>query len=275
MAHEKQTRYASLVDAKLRASLVTLDTGVAPVFNTNYEGDPKAGAVKIPVRDTEVSVRNYDPITGLEIEGGSTSYVTVTDFNDVAVNEIIDGYESSAVPDNVVADRLDSAGYAGGLTLDKDGIATLESQGTAAADTAALTKDTVYSVFVAARTVLSKANVPAAGRYALVSADTMAALLECPKFTDASTLGDDAKQSGYVGKIAGFFVKESNNLAATTDFIAGHAQNATRVREWVVDPKLQDLNGDGKHIGASAVQGRWVYKHRVTKAITIYVKKNA
>ncbi len=275
MAHEKQTRYAALVDAKLRASLVTLDTGAAPVFNTNYEGDPKAGAVKIPVRDTEVSVRNYDPITGLEIEGGSTSYVTVTDFNDVAVNEIIDGYEAAAVPDNVVADRLDSAGYAGGLTLDKDGIATLESQGTAAADTAALTKDTVYSAFVAARTALTKANVPAAGRYALVSPDTMAVLLESKHFTDASTLGDDVKQAGYVGKIAGFFIKESNNLAATTDFIAGHAQNATRVREWVVNPKLQDLNGDGKHIGASAVQGRWVYKHKVTKAITIYVKKNA
>ncbi len=275
MAHEKQTRYASLVDAKLRATLVTLDAGAAPVFNTNYEGDPKAGAVKIPVRDTEVSVRNYDPVTGLALEGGSTTYVTVTDFNDVAVNEIIDNYEAAAVPDNIVADRLDSAGHAGGLTLDTDGIATLESEGTAAGGTTALTADTVYSAFVAARTALSKANLPAAGRWALVSPDTMALLLECPKFTGASALGDEVKQAGYVGKIAGFFVKESNNLAATTEFIAGHAQNATRIRDWVVNPRLQDLNGDGKHIGASAVQGRWVYKHKVTKAITIYVKKNA
>ncbi len=275
MAHNLREVYAKLLDAKLRATLVTLDTGVAPVFNTKYEGEATAGAVKIPVRDTDPSVRNYDPITGLEIEGGNTNYVTVTDFEDVAVNEVIDGYEADAVPDNVVADRLESAGYAGGLKLDTDGIATLEAEGTIAGGTTALTKATVYGAFVKARTALSKANVPTIGRYALVSPDTMALLLECPQFTDASKLGDDVKQAGYVGRIAGFYVKETNNADDKTEFIAGHNQNSTRIREWAVNPRVQDLNGDGKHIGASAVQGRWVFKHKVTKAETVYIKKKA
>ncbi len=275
MANDLRERYASLVDAKLRATLVTLDAGEAPVFNTNYEGDPKAGAVKIPVRDANPNVRNYNKVNGIDGEGSSTAYVTVTNFKDVAINEIIDGYDAAAVPDNIVADRLDAAGYAGGLTLDTDGIAELENAGTVMPSPAALTKTTVYTAFVAARTALTKANVPTGGRWAIVSPDTMAVLLESPKFTDASALSDEVKKSGYVGKIAGFFIKESNNLAGTTNFIAGHSQNATRVREWVVDPKVQDLNGDGKHIGASAVQGRWVYKHKVTKGVTIQINKNA
>lgn len=54
MAHVSQERYSSLVDVKLRNTLVTRDN---IIFNSRYEGDPKAGKVKVPVRDTEVEVR--------------------------------------------------------------------------------------------------------------------------------------------------------------------------------------------------------------------------
>ena len=53
MSHTLQERYSSLVDVKLRASLVKKN-GI--IFNNRYEGNPKAGAVKVPVRDTEVTV---------------------------------------------------------------------------------------------------------------------------------------------------------------------------------------------------------------------------
>ena len=38
---------------------------------------------------------------------------------------------------------------------------------------------------------------------------------------------------------------------------------------------VNDLKGSGTFIGACAVQGRKVYAHKVTKAETILVKKNA
>lgn len=57
MAHTAQDRYSDLVLAKLRAELVLAD---GFVFNNDYEGDPKAGAVKVPTRDTEVTVSSYD-----------------------------------------------------------------------------------------------------------------------------------------------------------------------------------------------------------------------
>ena len=61
MAHELQDRYSKLVDAKLRATLVKKD-GV--IFNNRYEGNPKAGKVKVPVRDTEVAVADYSKTDG-------------------------------------------------------------------------------------------------------------------------------------------------------------------------------------------------------------------
>ena len=56
MAHEKQERYSSLILVKLRKELKLKD-GI--VFNNDYEGDPVAGAVKVPVRDDEVAVSDY------------------------------------------------------------------------------------------------------------------------------------------------------------------------------------------------------------------------
>lgn len=272
MAHTQQDRWSSLVDVKLRASLVTKD-GI--IFNTRYEGNPKAGAVKIPVRDTEVSVAAYSKTDGANLGTGSTSYLTLTIDKDYAVNELIDGYDAAAVPDNLVADRLDSAGYSLALQLDKDGIAALEAGGTAFGTTTALTKSTIYETFVDLRTALSAANVPAERRFALVSPAVFALVLKSPEFISASNLGDAVKQSGAQGRIAGFNVYESNNLAETTEIIAGHPDWCTRVNEWQVAVHLQDLSGSGKYIGASAVQGRKIYAHKVTKAAAVQIKKTA
>ena len=73
MAHELRQSYANLVDAKLRASLITKS-----LFSTKYEGVPTAGAVKIPVRDVEVSVGDYSTtnIGSNAVSYGSTTSAT-------------------------------------------------------------------------------------------------------------------------------------------------------------------------------------------------------
>ncbi|MEG2428890.1 MAG: hypothetical protein RSA99_00750 [Oscillospiraceae bacterium] len=275
MANELQTRYSALVDAKLRQTLVTMDDGMCPVFNTKYEGDPKAGAVKIPVRNAEVSVGNYDKVTGKALSQSATSYITVTDFNDVAVNELIDGYDADAVPDNVLADRLESAAFSGSLKLDQDGILELETNGTKSTNTVASTAVTAYDNLVAARTALSKANVPVDGRYALVTPDIMAYFLTDARCIQGDALAAEARQAGYIGKLAGFYLKETNNTATKTEFICGHQNWATRIREWVKEPYIQSLDGDSNFIGASAVKGRWVFKHKVTNPLAFYIKARA
>lgn len=273
MAHTLQEHYSKLIDLKLRATLVKKD-GV--IFNNRYEGDPKAGKVKVPVRDTEVAIADYSKTDGATATHGDTTYLDVIVDKDKAVNEIIDGYDAAAVPDDLVADRLDSAAYSLALQIEKDGTTELESSATTFGDTTALDKDTIYDTIVDVRTKMSEAFVPNDNRrFLLVSPTVFGLILKSPEFVRATTLGDTVVQTGAAGRIAGFNVFEDATLSATTDFIAGHPDWCTRVNEWSVPVHLQDINGSGKYIGASAVQGRRIYAHKVTKKKTLYIKKNA
>ena len=260
MTHNLQERYAKMVLAKIRKELVLKD-GV--VFNNDYEGDPKAGAVKIPSRDSEVTVSDYDKANGISASSGSTTYITMNIDQDKAVNEVIDGYDAQAVPDNLVADRLDSAGYALAKAEDTAGGNVLVAAATKVSE-ATLTKDNIYAKIVDLRTRMSKANIPNDGkRYLLVTPDTLALILKAPEFIKASDLG------AAVVQIAGFLVIEWNDETANLAMVAGHPKFATRVREFSVPVHVQDLNGSGNYIGASAVQGREVFGHKVVRSIAI------
>lgn len=265
-AHEHQERWSKLVLAKLRDELVLKD-GV--VFNNDYEGSPAAGVVKIPVRDEEVQVSDYDKANGIVGTHGSTAYENMPITKDKALNEIIDGYDANAVPDNLVADRLDSAAYSMAKQMDTDGGTTLLAAATVDNETE-LTKDNIYSKIVDIRTRMNKANIPNDGkRYLLALPDAMALILKSPEFISASSLGDEVKQTGAIGKIAGFLVIEWNDTTANLQMLAGHPRFATRATEFAVDIHLQDLSGSGKYIGASAVQGRKVYDHKVLRSVAI------
>lgn len=267
MAHEHQERYSSLVLAKVRKLLVLKD-GI--VFNNDYEGDPKAGAVKIPVRDTEVQISDYDKANGIAPTMGGTSYATLNIDKDKAVNEIIDGYDAAAVPDNLVADRLDSSSYGLANSLDNDG-ATVLIAGSTAFNVGAVTVENAYDYLVDLRTAMSKANIPNDGRrYLLATPDFYALILkDKAHFVGPEGLAAEVVASGAVGRIAGFNVYEWNDNTANLQCIAGHPRFATRVNEWAVPVHVQDLSGSGKYIGASAVQGRSVYGHKITRSIAI------
>ena len=74
MPHEAQERYSSLVLAKMRSENILKD-GI--IFNNDYEGDPVAGAVKVPVRDGEVKVGDYDRSAGGDLSESSTEYRSI------------------------------------------------------------------------------------------------------------------------------------------------------------------------------------------------------
>ena len=266
MAVSTQDRYSALVDAKLRHDIVQKN---GYVWNNKYEGDPKAGAVKIPVRDTEVTVTSYNKQSGATKSYASGSFITLTISKDKAVNEIIDGFEADAVPDNIVADRLDSAGYSLAMQINEDGTAELLDKATVIGQASATSKSNIYDRLVDAKTKLTKNKVPATGRFALVNPDTMNLVLKSSEFTAASSLGDEVKQSGAVGRIAGFLVFEDATLPDHANFICGHPNWCCRVEEWQKDVHVQDLGGSGTYIGASAVQGRKIYDHLVTKSAAV------
>lgn len=188
---------------------------------------------------------------------------------DKAVNEVIDGFDAQSVPDNLVADRLDSAGYSLAKAMDTEGGIILLA-GATVKNESTLTKDNIYSKLVELRTDMSKANIPNDGkRYFLATPDTMALILQAPEFIKASALGDSVVQTGAVGKIAGFLIIEWNDTTANLAGVAGHPRFATRAEEFSVPVHIQDLSGSGKYIGASAVQGRDVFAHKVLRSAAI------
>lgn len=283
MAHTNQERYASLVDAKLRATLVTKDN---LIFNNRYEGTPTAGTVKIPVRDTEVAVSSYNKATGITASSGTTTYLSMSIDQDKAVNEIIDGFDAAAVPDNITAERLDSAGYSIALEMDRKSIDTLETASGAnvASTKTAATANTAYRELLAAKRALSRAGVPAKDRWAICSPEFLEVLAQDDHFKAGTQISETLLAEGVIARLAGFNIFESNNMyventtitsgkKTTTEFICGHPNWCHRVQEWQVAPHIQDLSGSGKYIGASAVQGRKIYGVKVSKPATLYIKR--
>ena len=206
--------------------------------------------------------------------------------HDEAVNELIDGYDADSVPDDIVADRLDSAGYSLALSIDKKSIAALEGAtgATISATKTAATESNAYKLALEAKRVLGRKGVPADGRFLIASPEYLEVLMLDEHYIKQGDLSQELVQQGVVGRIAGFNVFESNNMdyesttrvtskKTTTEFIAGHPNWCHRVMEWQVAIHLQDLSGSGKYIGASAVQGRKVYGLKVSKPQTLYIKR--
>lgn len=86
--HERQERYAQAIVKLMRPSLKIRST-----FSRDYEGSPVAGAVKVPVRNTDVAISDYDVKDGVALSQSATTYLNVPVDNHKALNELIDGYE--------------------------------------------------------------------------------------------------------------------------------------------------------------------------------------
>ena len=271
MAHTPQERYSNLVLAKLRATSIFVG-----LFNNRYEGTPTAGAVKIPVRDTEVAVGDYDKSKGGTLSEGSTTYKTLPIDKDKYVNELIDGFDAESVPDNLVADRLDSAGYSMGNSTDTELIKLCVDNGTALSGTTVLTKSNIYEDIVDAVQSAKKKHIKTTEMWLAVTNDTYATLLKCDQFIHASQLGDSVIQNGVVGRVAGVNVYESDNIddSLNVQYILGNNVFCHYVAEWMVPVAINDLK-DGAHIGASAVQGRQVYGDMISRPETVFTKKKA
>lgn len=267
----KQERYSSIVDAKLRANSV-----FAALFNKKHDGSPAAGAVKIPVR-AEVVAGAYTTATGIALNNPATTYQTMVCDKDYAVNELIDGFMAAAVPDGMVAERLDSAGYALANVVDAALAAELIAEGTASADTTALTKANVYEKIVNDITTVKKVKVDPSKIWLAVTSDTYAKLIQSSEFIAAvANVGE--LEAGYVGRLAGIPVYEAINLNGlttgsgssqkTVDYVVGNGDFCHFADEWSVPVGVNDLK-DGAHIGCSAVQGRKAFGYKITQATSV------
>ena len=269
----KMEANSKLVDAKLRATSV-----FANIFNQKHDliGGAIGGAVNIPVR-AEATASAYNTANGVSINNPTTTYQKLLLDNDYAVNELIDGFMAAAVPDGMVAERLDSAGYALANVVDSMLAAVLISGGTASSDTTALTKSNVYEKIVDDVTTVKKAKVDPTKIWIAVTSDTYGKLVKSPEFVGAAANVAELG-AGYVGRLSGVPVYEAVNLNGlttgsgssqkTVDYVVGNSDFCHFVDAWNVLPSVVDL-ADGVHIGSSAVQGRKAFGYKITQQTSV------
>lgn len=269
--HERQERYADTIVKLFRKQLV-----VRNEFSRDYEGNPVSGSVQVPVRNTDPTIANYDVASGVSLTQSATEYLSILVDNHKAINELIDGYEANAVPDNILAQRLSAGAYQIGLTLETSAIGELEDNGTEESSTDALTVSNVYSSIIDSVKEIKKLGVDINEIVIIVSPDTEALLLTDEKFANSSgMLGAELLREGVIGKIGGARVKMSANLSDETEYIVFAKSWAQAINEWVKEPAIYDLSNTANYIGASKLAGRMVYADKLTNENACRIKKTA
>jgi hypothetical protein len=87
-------------------------------------------------------------------------------------------------------------------------------------------KTTIYSYIVDLKTKLNATKTPKTNRWLVVNSDISGLLDKSTEFTHATTSGDETLRNGRIGKIAGFTVYESEQVAGDSTnglhILAGH-----------------------------------------------------
>lgn len=265
--HKRQERYADTIVKLMRQQF-----NIRNEFSRDYEGDPTAGAVNVPTRNGDIQLSDYDVLNGITMTQSATDYLQVLVDGHKAFSELVDGYEAEAVPDNLRAQRLESAAYVTGRALELSAIGALVNGGTTEANTTETTESNVYKTIATSVKTLKARGIPATELRIAVSADTELKLLTDEKFANTSgALGAELIRNGVIGKINGVEVKPNYLMPENVEYIVYAPAWCQAIDEWKVEPAFNDIK-DGKHVGASALQGRMVYKDIVTNALAVQVK---
>jgi len=238
-----------------KATVITLGA------NTNYEGEIRNVGDRVKIQQpADISISDY-PSSGdityeaptsttktLSVDQDKYYAFTVDDLDAVQANvNLVDTYTQRAAV--AIAEDIDN--YIGGLYAS-------QGAGNVDVDLTASSFD-IYSTFVDAALNLDKNNVPRAGRWAIVTPEVYASLLENDKFIKASDLGDQVVTTGAVGQVAGMDILVSNNLTASQSGVYknlyGTSESMTYARQLLGEPEALRLEGRFE----DAIRGRLAY----------------
>ena len=265
--HKRRETYANEVLAMAKSKI-----NIYEDFSTDYEIDGATGGIKVPTRSATVTISDYDILNGVQLTQSATDYVDLPVDKNYAINELIDGYEAEAVPDNIRANRIEAAGYSLGLKKENMAITELVTNGTTSSDTDAMTKNNVYEKIAGEVSNMKKRNMEVAEMRIVIDADTELKLLTDEKFANTSgQLGAELIREGVIGKINGVPVKANYLLPEGVEAIIYDKRFIQKYEVWAVEPTIKDIEDD-THIGASHLVGREVGGLKVTNALGVQVK---
>lgn len=266
--HKSQEKYTNEI-----VPLMRQEFSIRNDFSRDYEGNPVVGIVKVPTRNGDIQLSDYDILNGITMTQSATDYIDIPVNKEKAFSELIDGYEAETVPDNIRAQRIESAAYVVGKALEESAISALIEGGTVSEDTDALTETTVYKKIAKEVKNMKKRGIKVSEMRIAISADTELLLLTDEKFANTSgTLGAELVREGVIGKVAGVATKPCYLLPEDVEFVIYAKRWCQAIDAWKAETAINPIN-DGKHVKASALQGRMVYKDAVTNALAVQIKK--
>lgn len=211
-----QTILAALNEASVAQSLI----------GSEIAGDEVVGRGKTlrVAKASTVSVADYDGETPLAPEALTPAYVDLVLNKAKAASFSLDDVDAATVSVEMLAPHAIEAGRAIAGQIDEDIIADLVTNAAGANDVTGKTISssyTAYTMLTDMAVKLDEANVPADGRWVIVTPAFAAQLALDPRLNRATAQGDAVAAAGFVGEAAGFRVVKTNRIAAGT-VVAGH-----------------------------------------------------
>lgn len=231
--------------------------------NRNYEGDIKNSGDTVHIRTFgDVTVKDYS---------GSITYDDLTSPTDTLLIDQkkyfafkVDDISKAQSNIDIMAGYLERAKVA--IDLAKDSfllgkhvdVPVENTVGTELAPVA-LTKDNIYTNFVAVAKALKKANATSKGQkpWIVINPDIEALLIQAPEFIQANQTGDKTLKEGSIGKIAGLEVLVCTNFVATAGkfYVLAGTNDAVTFASQVVEIESLRLHDSFD----TAVRGLYVY----------------
>ncbi|MCD8006994.1 MAG: phage capsid protein [Oscillospiraceae bacterium] len=239
------------------------------IVNRDYEGEIKQCGASVRINMIgDITVSDY--MRGSEIsdpEELSTTDATLEISQAKYFNFQIDDVDAAQAAGDLMDKAMQRSAYALNDVADAYILETIASDvsedNVIGADSpVALTADNVYSYIVQLRLILDKNNVPHEGRSIVLPPEVYALLLQDSRFTGAGTMGEETSRSGFIGRIAGFDIYESNNCYGDgeTYYVTAQVPSACSYAEQVLETSAYRPE---KRF-ADAVKGLHVYGAKVT-----------
>lgn len=217
--------------------LATLDKTLvyAGLCNRDYEGEIKDKGSSVKINSIgPITVNDYTKDTDMSaLEVLSTNDTTLTIDQSKSFGFYLDDVNKAQAAGDVMDKAMKQAAYAladvadkyiAGLYTEVGGGNALGSDGQPITPT----KSTIYDSLVDMNTRLTECNVPKEGRWVVVAPWVTGMLLKDDRLIKPGATDTDAMRvNGYIGRIAGLNVYESNNVPNTDGskykLIAGHS----------------------------------------------------
>jgi N4-gp56 family major capsid protein len=209
--------------------------GQPGVVNRDYEGEITAFGDTVRINSIgRVTVKNYTKNTDIDTPEDLTDAQRLLLIDQQKYfNFQVDDVDKAQTKPKVMGEAMGEASYAladqvdtfiAGLFTDSDLVNRIGSDASPKTDLGTAGK--AYEYLVDLGVLLDEANVPSAGRWAIVSPWYEGALLKDDRFVSFGTVANvDNLRNGMIGRAAGFDILKSNNVtkASTTHRImAGH-----------------------------------------------------